>query len=105
MTTSGVYTSLADLYHKKLGFYYNPFHKHCGPFNTVSKKAPRDPIDRACWEHDKAYGKIGPKAYSHWVPADDKLLKDLKKHPSNLSKAYQSVFQIKKKVAPKLNQV
>jgi len=81
---------------------YNPFHPHCGPFNAVSKKRSRDPVDEACRQHDIGYSKIGRKAYFYHNRHDDELVKRLKTEKGFLPLFYRKVFQIKKAIAPSL---
>jgi hypothetical protein len=86
-------------------FQYNIAHPHCGPFNTIDRKEPSNVIDRACWKHDKEYGKIGTKAYTHWNKADEDFVRDLKKIGGTAAEIYLKPFELKKKIAPKLKQV
>lgn len=79
----------------------NPIHPHCGPFNTVSKKRPRNRIDRACWKHDKEYGKIQDESGRWWYPywyfndADIEFIRDADGSP------YVWFFKGKKYLMPK----
>jgi len=81
---------------------YNPWHPHCGPFNAVSKKRSRDPVDEACRQHDIGYGKIGNKAYFYHNRYDDEFIKRLKTKKGFLPLFYRKVFEAKKALAPSL---
>lgn len=80
--------------------YYNLVHKHCGPFNTVSKTMPRNKVDRICWLHDKKYGKYGRQAYYKFNEADRRFIASMKKQPGMAPWLYRKVFQLKKYIAP-----
>jgi len=74
--------------------------EHGGPFNRVARKPPSGRRDRNFWKHDKAYGRLGKRAYTHWNKSDSRLLRKLSwSRPSDfLAKSY---FSLKKRVAPR----
>lgn len=82
--------------------YYNPVHPHCGPFNSVSKKRPRDAVDAACWEHDRAYGKAGPGAYFSFNGADRKFIDDMDRLPGFAPRLYAGAFRLKRFFSSKM---
>ena len=71
----------------------NPVHRHCGPWNTMDALPPNDPVDRACWFHDKAYAEMGVTAYTTWNDADEKFINDLESIGGG--SLYQFTFRIK----------
>lgn len=81
---------------------YNLIHPHCGPFNTMADKPPKDPIDRACYYHDLAYAKLGPEAYYKMNKADyvfmAKMKQLIKKRVPGwqVAEMYLKSFEIKK---------
>lgn len=78
----------------------NPIHKHCGPFNAVSKKKSRNKVDEACRQHDIGYGRLGYKAYFYHNKYDDRFIDKMEKTKGFLPKVYGSVFKAKKAIAP-----
>ena len=58
---------------------YNPLHPHCGPFNSIDKFPPKDKVDRACWQHDRGYAKLGPQAYIKYNKFDEQFVHRLSK--------------------------
>lgn len=80
---------------------YNPIHPHCGPFNRVSKKRPLDPVDAACWQHDRGYGRLGAKAYFRYNRYDRKFIRDMDKQPGFAPKLYSSFFKVKRFLSQK----
>jgi hypothetical protein len=84
---------------------YNLLHPHCGPGNSIDDTPPKDPIDRACWEHDRAYAAIGPKAYTFYNSADQKFVETMDQIGGIAAKSYAAAFKTKKLVAPKLEEV
>lgn len=76
--------------------YFNPIHPHCGPFNSVSKKKPKDAVDAACWKHDKAYGRIGKSAYWNYNYADEDFINDMDKQKGFAPYVYKTAFKVKR---------
>lgn len=77
---------------------YNPIHPHCGPFNSISKRAPTNPTDLICWKHDIDYkheldAGRNPYLYSD---ADKRMIQAL---PSN------SMYSASMKAKYKIGQV
>lgn len=88
--------------------YTNPFNyinyiitgtEHGGPFNSVSPTPPSDPRDRIFWEHDRAYGQLGPSAYFTYNQADEDLLRELPKHPHPQNFLALNYFRAKKQMS------
>lgn len=88
-----------------MGFTLNPIHHHCGPFNSMSKKRPRNEIDAACWDHDHAYMRYSKRKlnpYLQYNNSDQKLQMDLKDSWNPLAIAYNAYFEMKKGIAPRM---
>lgn len=57
---------------------YNPIHPHCGPFNSISKKKPKNKVDQICWKHDKEYSKLPwYSRYIGWNKADEDFYEEM----------------------------
>lgn len=80
---------------------YNPLHPHCGPFNSVDKFPPKNKVDRICWKHDKAYGRMGSSAYYNYNEADELFIQRMDRQPGLVPAAYSSVFKSKRLLFPK----
>ena len=81
----------------------NPFSQHCGPFNAVSKKRSRDPIDEVCRQHDIAYGKlqkVGKNPYFKYNTADEKAIEEWRNVGGPLGELYSNFFSLKKMFLP-----
>ena len=75
---------------------YNPLHPHCGPFNSIDKFPPKDKVDRACWQHDRGYAKLGPQAYIKYNKFDEQFVHRLSKLNGTAAKIYAAPFKAKK---------
>lgn len=71
--------------------------EHGGPFNAVAPNKPSGYLDSVYWQHDKDYGKLGPKAYFTFNYADQDLL-DRTKGVSGAGLA-RGYFNLKRKIA------
>lgn len=77
---------------------YNPIHPHCGPFNSVSDLRPNDPVDAACWEHDKSYA-LRPNAYVEFGDDDERLIEQLEQIGGFAADQYSAPFRLKRRLA------
>jgi len=73
---------------------------HCGPGNSIG--ASSGPVDKACQEHDIAYGEMGKEAYFKFSDADQVLIDEMSKQPGIGPKLIASAFRAKKLIAPKM---
>lgn len=87
---------------------YNPIHHHMGPFNTVDKEAPVDPIDRIGWKHDVQYGNAQVNTGSVWQPyiytgkADEEFVREGLESHTLAGAAYAIPFIVKNAIMPRL---
>jgi len=86
-----------------MSFTLNPFQPHCGPFNSIRKKANGD-VDRICRMHDLAYKSMGPKAYTHFSNADAKFIARMQRKRGLAPWVYSRVFKLKKMMASRLSE-
>ena len=79
-----------------------PGYNYCGPFNKEDAGEPTNDLDRACRTHDRAYSKMGNKAYWQYSRADQKLYNraSWKTVGGALVKTF---FGAKKLIAPKMS--
>lgn len=78
---------------------FNPLHPHCGPFNDIDEKQPSNNIDRLCWIHDRAYGKL-KDPYFTFSEADEAFLRGVK-GDYFAGRYYAMFFELKKLLAKK----
>lgn len=79
---------------------YNPFHPHCGPFNSVNDYISNNEIDETCRQHDMKYDEYGKDAYLYYNPADEEFIERMDKESGFLPAIYSGVFKIKRALAP-----
>lgn len=79
---------------------YNPFHKHCGPFNRIDRRRSRSRVDEACRQHDIGYAREGWTAYFGGAEYDEKFVDDQLSSGTVSGFVYSLPFMFGKGVRP-----